>query len=93
VFSPGLWLDKTSDFPDAVRQFGVHALALVFNYISLEVNTVEVLRLKVDDCSNGYGAKSNIRMDRSTSFIHMTRAGLAQAFTMYICVNRIYYEG
>ncbi|OUU21834.1 MAG: hypothetical protein CBB97_15895 [Candidatus Endolissoclinum sp. TMED37] len=24
------WLDKTSDFPDAVRQFGVHALALTY---------------------------------------------------------------
>lgn len=24
------WLDKTSDFPDAVRQFAVHALALVY---------------------------------------------------------------
>ena len=24
------WLDKTSDFPDAVRQFGIHALALVY---------------------------------------------------------------
>jgi hypothetical protein len=24
------WLDKTSDFPDAVRQFGVQALALVY---------------------------------------------------------------
>lgn len=24
------WLDKTSDFPDAVRQFGAHALALVY---------------------------------------------------------------
>jgi len=26
------WLDKTSDFPDAVRQFGVHALALVYKH-------------------------------------------------------------
>ena len=26
------WLDKTSDFPDAVRQFAVHALALVYKY-------------------------------------------------------------
>ena len=26
------WLDKTSDFPDAVRQFSVHALALVYKY-------------------------------------------------------------
>jgi hypothetical protein len=25
-------LYKTSDFPDAVRQFGVHALALVYKY-------------------------------------------------------------
>ena len=24
------WLDKTSDFSDAVRQFGVHSLALVY---------------------------------------------------------------
>ncbi len=31
-FHRDYWLDKTSDFPDAVRQFGVHALALVFNY-------------------------------------------------------------
>ena len=37
VFSPtygcfhrDYWLDKTSDFPDAVRQFGVHSLALVY---------------------------------------------------------------
>lgn len=26
------WLDKTSDFPDAVRQFSVHALALVYKH-------------------------------------------------------------
>lgn len=26
------WLDKTSDFPDAVRQFGLHALALVYKH-------------------------------------------------------------
>lgn len=26
------WLYKTSDFPDAVRQFGVHALALVYKH-------------------------------------------------------------
>ncbi len=26
------WLDKVSDFPDAVRQFGVHALALVYSH-------------------------------------------------------------
>lgn len=26
------WMYKTSDFPDAVRQFGVHALALVYKY-------------------------------------------------------------
>ena len=26
------WLDKTSDFPDAVRQFAVHALALVYKH-------------------------------------------------------------
>ncbi len=26
------WLYKTSDFPDAVRQFGVHALAMVYKY-------------------------------------------------------------
>ncbi len=26
------WLDKTSDFSDAVRQFGVHGLALVYKY-------------------------------------------------------------
>lgn len=26
------WLYKTSDFPDAVRQFGVHALALVYRH-------------------------------------------------------------
>jgi len=26
------WLDKTSDFPDAVRQFGIQALALVYKY-------------------------------------------------------------
>ena len=25
------WLDKTSDFSDAVRQFGLHALALIYN--------------------------------------------------------------
>ena len=29
-FHRDYWLDKTSDFPDAVRQFGVHSLALVF---------------------------------------------------------------
>ena len=26
------WMDKTSDFPDAVRQYGVHALALVYKH-------------------------------------------------------------
>jgi len=26
------WMDKTSDFPDAVRQFGVQALALVYTH-------------------------------------------------------------
>lgn len=31
-FHRDYWLDKTSDFPDAVRQFGVHALALVYRY-------------------------------------------------------------
>ena len=29
-FHRDYWLDKTSDFPDAVRQFGVHSLALVY---------------------------------------------------------------
>ncbi len=29
-FHRDYWLDKTSDFPDAVRQFGVHALALAW---------------------------------------------------------------
>ena len=29
-FHRDYWLDKTSDFPDAVRQFGVQALALVY---------------------------------------------------------------
>ncbi len=31
-FHRDYWLDKVSDFPDAVRQFGVHALALVYKY-------------------------------------------------------------
>ena len=31
-FHRDYWLDKTSDFPDAVRQFAVHALALVYRY-------------------------------------------------------------
>ncbi|KKQ54594.1 MAG: hypothetical protein US73_C0003G0086 [Candidatus Falkowbacteria bacterium GW2011_GWF2_38_1205] len=31
-FHRDYWLDKTSDFPDAVRQFGAHALALVYKY-------------------------------------------------------------
>src|SRR5262249_20960468 len=31
-FHRDFWLDKTSDFPDAVRQFGTHALALVYKY-------------------------------------------------------------
>ncbi len=31
-FHRDYWLDKTSDFPDAVRQFAVHALALVYTY-------------------------------------------------------------
>ena len=31
-FHRDFWLDKTSDFPDAVRQFGAHALALVYRY-------------------------------------------------------------
>lgn len=31
-FHRDFWLDKTSDFPDAVRQFAVHALALVYKY-------------------------------------------------------------
>jgi hypothetical protein len=29
-FHRAYWLDKTSDFPDAVRQFATHALALVY---------------------------------------------------------------
>ena len=31
-FHRDYWLDKTSDFPDAVRQFGVQALALVYRH-------------------------------------------------------------
>lgn len=31
-FHRDYWLDKTSDFPDAVRQFATHALALVYKY-------------------------------------------------------------
>jgi len=31
-FHRDYWLDKTSDFPDAVRQFGVQSLALVYAY-------------------------------------------------------------
>ncbi len=31
-FHRDYWLDKVSDFPDAVRQFGVHALALVYKH-------------------------------------------------------------
>lgn len=31
-FDRNYWLYKTSDFPDAVRQFGVQALALVYKY-------------------------------------------------------------
>ncbi|MCB0208601.1 MAG: hypothetical protein KDJ52_04710 [Anaerolineae bacterium] len=31
-FHRDYWLDKTSDFPDAVRQFAVHALALVYKH-------------------------------------------------------------
>lgn len=31
-FHRDYWLDKTSDFPDAVRQFAVHALALVYSH-------------------------------------------------------------
>ena len=31
-FHRDYWLDKTSDFPDAVRQFGAHALALVYSF-------------------------------------------------------------
>ena len=31
-FHRDYWLDKTSDFPDAVRQFGTHSLALVYKY-------------------------------------------------------------
>lgn len=31
-FHRDYWLDKTSDFPDAVRQFAVQALALVYTY-------------------------------------------------------------
>lgn len=31
-FHRDYWLDKTSDFPDAVRQFSVHALALVYTH-------------------------------------------------------------
>jgi len=31
-FHRDYWLDKTSDFPDSVRQFGVHALALVYRF-------------------------------------------------------------
>ena len=31
-FHRDYWLYKTSDFPDVVRQFGVHALALVYKH-------------------------------------------------------------
>ncbi len=31
-FHRDFWLDKTSDFPDAVRQFAAHALALVYKH-------------------------------------------------------------
>jgi hypothetical protein len=31
-FHRDYWLEKTSDFPDAVRQFSVHALALVYKH-------------------------------------------------------------
>lgn len=31
-FHRDFWLDKTIDFPDAVRQFGIHALALVYKF-------------------------------------------------------------
>lgn len=31
-FHRDYWLEKTSDFPDAVRQFAVHALALVYKH-------------------------------------------------------------
>jgi hypothetical protein len=31
-FHRDYWLDKTSDFPDAVRQFGVQSLALVYKH-------------------------------------------------------------
>ena len=31
-FHRDYWLYKTSDFPDAVRQFGCHALALIYSY-------------------------------------------------------------
>ncbi|NJN68000.1 MAG: methyltransferase domain-containing protein [Chloroflexaceae bacterium] len=31
-FHRDYWLDKTSDFPDAVRQFATHALALVYTH-------------------------------------------------------------
>lgn len=31
-FHRDYWLEKVSDFPDAVRQFGVHSLALVYKY-------------------------------------------------------------
>ena len=31
-FHRDYWLDKTSDFPDAVRQFGVHSLALIYQH-------------------------------------------------------------
>lgn len=31
-FHRDYWLDKTSDFPDAVRQFGVQSLALVYTF-------------------------------------------------------------
>lgn len=31
-FHRDYWLDKTSDFPDAVRQFGVHSLALIYKH-------------------------------------------------------------
>ena len=30
-FHRDYWLDKTSDFPDAVRQFGSQALAIVYS--------------------------------------------------------------
>jgi hypothetical protein len=68
------WLYKTSDFADAVRQFGVHALALV--YARDFPNNPYRNHPKIRDWAFAFGFLFNTKMDRLMNFIRSSVAGL-----------------